>query len=276
MTRTNHLTSTLTALTVAGGCLLLAPTTAQADDHSFFGLTIRVGDSHGKYDRYNKHTYQHKSHVDVYRHPHRQRHTYQRYHRSYHVHRPPVTVHRPVVVQRPVVVERHVTQRVEPPRVVYVEPKYQQHHTPPVAVNGWHLLADGHAYAALESFAAKATAKPDRGGPKIGVAIANSMLGRHGKATFAMRRAVTVDPNAVLRVPAEGKLAFRLKSLAFGLEYGHHVTTDDLFLAASLRMVAGDVQGAHHTLARVERLGCTAASTRTLRHLINAQLYHPR
>ena len=79
---------------------------------------------------------------------------------------------------------------------------------------GWSSLADGKARTAFRYFSKEASRNLDDGLPKIGYAIASSMLGDDRRAIWAMRRAFIVDPYAANAIRFDEDLLTRIDALA--------------------------------------------------------------
>jgi hypothetical protein len=144
----------------------------------------------------------------------------------------------------------------------------------------WGMIADGNGSAALAAFVCLAREYPYDGTLMIGYAIANAMVGADESAVVAMRRAITVDAEAIRFVPGDERLDENLILLA--QHYGELAKSpawraDALFMMASLRAAVGNLTGAHFTISEAIRHGDTDPSATILRDtlvdLLHENLY---
>jgi len=138
------------------------------------------------------------------------------------------------------------------------------HHT---IERGFDLLERGRAGEALTQFAAIADDERQAALPKVGYALAAAMLGDHDKAAWAMRRAIVVDPEAVMYTPVSEQLRERLE----GISFHYQVQTEqgrarinDWFLFASVRYILGDPEAAAYAAENAVLAGDSSVSATTL------------
>lgn len=164
------------------------------------------------------------------------------------------------------------------PQTRYVDPPREP--CPYDYDEAWLMLADGNAGAGLSAFACLAQEYPYDGLASVGYAIANAMTGADESAVVAMRRAMTIDAEAIRFIPADSELDERLLSLVqhFGeLANIPKWRPDALFMIASLKAALGDFAGAHFTITEAIRSGDDDASAHQLREtlarVLQAELY---
>lgn len=79
---------------------------------------------------------------------------------------------------------------------------------------GWVAISNGAPSAAFRYFSRKASANSDDGLPKLGYALSAALLGDHGRAVWAMRRAFDSDPYSLTSMRFDGALLKPLDQLA--------------------------------------------------------------
>jgi hypothetical protein len=203
-------------------------------------------------------------------------------------HRPP-----PVIVQRPA---PRVYLPPPPPPPVYCPPPRRviivpapEPCPPPVIVRpypalppvcddrgGWDLLTDGSAYAARDAFARKADEYPTAPKPRIGYAISSALLHDYSHAVAAMKDAVRLDPEALLRVPHNGLLDRRIVDTITNLDrdadrFG--VPPGDVFFTqAALQLTLDNLHAAHAAVEQALRYCHDDPAVLSLRDLIEARI----
>lgn len=184
---------------------------------------------------------------------------------------------RPVVVLPPPVY-------YPPPRPVIVAPPPVYCPPPPVVVQppvcddrgGWDLLTDGNAYAARDAFARKADDYPTAPKPRIGYAISTGMLHDYTHSVAALKDAVRIDPQALLRVPRNGFIDGRITQLItdmdrdaehFGVPRG-----DVFFTQAALHLTLDNLHAANAAVEQAVRYCPGDPAVLALRDLIAARI----
>jgi len=140
--------------------------------------------------------------------------------------------------------------------------------------NGWTLLGNNQASAALTDFGRQAQASPSKGDPKVGYALASADLGRLDKGVWAMRRALRTDPDALHYVTLDQQLDAKVehiiqqyeKKLAYSSSDG-----DAAFMLASLHYLRRDIEAAHTNIDQAMLANHVSASTRNLKDLIDKE-----
>ncbi len=136
---------------------------------------------------------------------------------------------------------------------------------------GWSLLRSGRTVDALREFANEAHRHPSHGLPKIGYALATSASGDLERGSFAMRRAMRIDPNAAHYLVLDEELRGRLDQLV--KEYNARgrlaADPDTAFMLVSLHYLRGDIDAAHTALERLVETGDRSASAAGLRRLVD-------
>lgn len=136
--------------------------------------------------------------------------------------------------------------------------------------SGWTPLSDGRTDDALRRFAKLVERRPNRGVPRIGLALATAELGDRERGVDLMREALRVEGKALYDVPVDARLRERLTALGRhypATEFG----TDAHFMLAALRYLGGENNAARTSIERALARGDDSESTETLRRLIDAR-----
>ncbi len=155
----------------------------------------------------------------------------------------------------------------------YVERRYEGTGDDAPPRTGWQRLAEGHDADALYLFRRESEAEPQRALPKVGYSLAAAALGELGNSVWAMRRALTTDPESVPDVPVdEGVRALLDELIERFLPKPHYESgdMDDYFMLAALHYLAGELPEARIAIGRAVQKADTSASTRNLQQLIGA------
>jgi len=140
--------------------------------------------------------------------------------------------------------------------------------------NGWTLLGNNQASAALTDFGRQAQASPSKGDPKVGYALASADLGRLDKGVWAMRRALRTDPNALhyvtLDQPLDAKVEQIIRQYEKKLAYSSS-DSDTAFMLASLHYLRRDIKAARSNLDQAMLARHVSTSTRNLKDLIDQE-----
>ncbi len=155
----------------------------------------------------------------------------------------------------------------------YLERRYQGTADDAPPTTGWQRLAEGHDADALYLFRRESEADPQRALPKVGYSLAAAALGELGNSVWAMRRALTTDPESFPDVPvSEGVRALLGELIERFLPKPHYESgdMDDYFMLAALHYLAGELPEARIAIGRAVQKADTSASTRNLQQLIGA------
>jgi len=133
--------------------------------------------------------------------------------------------------------------------------------------SGWTPLSDGRTYAALDRFARLVKRSPERGIPRVGLALATAELGERDRAVDLMRDALRVEADALYDVPVDERLRVRLAALG-RLYPSTEFDVDTHFMRAAIRYLGGENESAHTSIERALARGDDSESTATLRRLI--------
>jgi len=143
------------------------------------------------------------------------------------------------------------------------------------AGNGWTLLGNNHASAALTDFGRQAQASPSKGGPKVGYALASADLGRLNKGVWAMRRALRIDPESLHYVALDqhmdAKVAQIIRQYEKKMAYSG-TDTDAAFMLASLHYLRRNMEAARSNIDQAMQARRISTSTKNLRGLIDKRL----
>ena len=134
--------------------------------------------------------------------------------------------------------------------------------------SGWTPLSDGRTQDALARFDELSRRNPQRGVPRVGIALANAELGRQRRAITAMRKALQLDGEALYHVPVDAKLRKRLGALASSFS-GEAEGADTDFMRAALLYLTGEEDAARLLIDRAQTRGDHSASSAALRHLVH-------
>ncbi len=105
----------------------------------------------------------------------------------------------------------------------------------------WAFIGRGEPRAALREFAILALRNPDDPAPRVGYALAASMLHRHRDAAWAMRLAIEADAEVLRRLPIDGPVADNLLYLLAWFSSPQGGTgINARVLRASLHVLLGD------------------------------------
>ncbi len=140
--------------------------------------------------------------------------------------------------------------------------------------NGWTLLGNNQASAALTDFGRQAQASPSKGDPKVGYALASADLGRLDKGVWAMRRALRIDPHALHYVALDEHLNTKVgqiiqqyeKKLAYSSS-----DSDAAFMLASLHYLRRDMGTARTNIDQAMLARHNSTSTKNLKALIDKE-----
>jgi hypothetical protein len=140
--------------------------------------------------------------------------------------------------------------------------------------NGWTLLGNNQASAALTDFGRQAQASPSKGDPKVGYALASADLGRLDKGVWAMRRALRTDPNALhyvsLNPPLDAKVGQIIRQYEKKLAYSSR-DGDAAFMLASLHYLRRNIEAARTNINQAMLARHVSTSTRNLKDLIDQE-----
>ncbi len=140
--------------------------------------------------------------------------------------------------------------------------------------NGWSLLANNQAGAALTDFGKQAQASPASGGPKVGFALASAALDRLDRGVWAMRRALRIDPNALHYVTLNQRLNTKLGQIIRQYEEKLAYSTrdaDTAFMLASLHYLRRNIEAARTNINQAMLARHVSTSTRNLKDLIDQE-----
>ncbi len=140
--------------------------------------------------------------------------------------------------------------------------------------NGWRLLGNNQASAALTDFGRQAQASPSKGDPKVGYALASADLGRLDKGVWAMRRALRIDPGSLHYVALDEHLNTKVeqiiqqyeKKLAYSAR-----DSDTAFMLASLHYLRRDIKAARTNINQAMLKHHNNTSTKNLKALIDKE-----
>ncbi len=140
--------------------------------------------------------------------------------------------------------------------------------------NGWSLLGNNQASAALADFGRQAQASPSKGDPKVGYALASADLGHLDKGVWAMRRALKIDPNALHYVALDQHLDAKVQQIIQQYEKQQAYSSrdaDTAFMLASLHFLRRDMKAARNHIHQAMRAEDRSTSTINLRALIDKE-----
>ncbi len=141
--------------------------------------------------------------------------------------------------------------------------------------NGWTLLGNNQASAALTDFGRQAQASPSKGALKVGYALASADLGQLDKGVWAMRRALRIDPHALHYVALDEHLNTKVEQIIQQYEkklaYSSS-NSDAAFMLASLYYLRRNIEAAHTNIDQAMLARHVSTSTRNLRSLIDKEL----
>lgn len=157
---------------------------------------------------------------------------------------------------------------------VYVSPRYAEHRyyglsstgtradrAVSALESGWALLEEGRYTSARSAFARAASYDQDWGLPKIGYAMAQAASGREKTAVHIMRDAFAADPYAALEVPYSLEIDSVLALIDDRFtDLGQRGIDpqDTWFMAAAVRLMLGDSEGAADAAFAAEVAGDTS------------------
>ena len=139
------------------------------------------------------------------------------------------------------------------------------------ADDGWSLLSEGRAEAALLAFARDGRAAPDDASVKLGHALAAAMIGDEGRVVWALRSAVRESPETIRDTPLDATLRDLMRREIDGRRRAAETRrrpADDWFVVATLTYVLGDDASARVAVASAVDSGDRHQSTRTLAELL--------
>jgi len=139
----------------------------------------------------------------------------------------------------------------------------------------WQLLVDGFLTEAREMFVEIGTRYPFEGEPQIGYAIAAGLLHDDEAAAFALRKAMTDQPEAIVLVPQNLAMQGHLERLLDRWEEKSRVepSADAMFMIAALRFMLQDEATAYFAVDEAINAGDDDASARNLKDIIRASMY---
>jgi len=145
--------------------------------------------------------------------------------------------------------------------------------------HGWTLLGNNRASAALTDFGRQAQAAPNKGGPKVGYALASADLGRLDRGVWAMRRALRIDPESLHYVALDRHMDAKVDQIIHQYQnrYDQHKQSSSLrdadtaFMLASLHYLKRDMQAARKHINQAMLANHVSASTKNLRILIDQE-----
>jgi len=140
--------------------------------------------------------------------------------------------------------------------------------------NGWTLLGNNQASAALSDFGRQAQASPSKGDPKVGYALASADLGRLDKGVWAMRRALRIDPNSLHYVTLDERLNSKVEQIIqqYEKKLAYSAIDDDAaFMLASLHYLRRDIQAARSNIDQALLKRYHRTSTKNLKALIEKE-----
>jgi len=137
--------------------------------------------------------------------------------------------------------------------------------------NGWTLLSNNQASAALSDFGRQAQASPSKGSPKIGYALASADLGRLDKGMWAMRRALKTDPDALHYVALDRRLNMKVQQIIRQYEAYSPGDADTDFMLASLHYLRRDMKAARNHIDQAMQAEDRSTSTTNLLALIDKE-----
>ena len=136
---------------------------------------------------------------------------------------------------------------------------------------GWTLLAQGRPSDALQVFSRQAVNNPAKGGPKVGYGLAAASTGDLARGTWAMRRAIRIDPAALHYITLDDALRPRVNELItrYASEAERSGSSQEAaFMLASLHYLAGDTDAARASISMAIDGGDQSKSSDHLRTLI--------
>jgi len=138
---------------------------------------------------------------------------------------------------------------------------------------GWRELERGSYDRARRTFAEASAQAPDWGLPKIGYALSLAGSGHDRAAGAVLRLAMSEDPYAALEIPWSDELGYLLEGLdarysSFGQEGVDPANT--WFMAAAMRLMLGDSQGASEAAFQAEASGAPADAIAGLYDVLTA------
>jgi len=156
----------------------------------------------------------------------------------------------------------------------YQNRTYDRRGSPITTGNGWTLLGNNQASAALTDFGRQAQASPSKGDPKVGFALASADLGQLDKGVWAMRRALRVDPHALHYVVLDQQLNTKLEHIIQQYEQKLAYSSNDrdaAFMLASLHYLRRDIKAARSNIHQAMLAPHIRTSTRNLKALIDKE-----
>jgi len=140
--------------------------------------------------------------------------------------------------------------------------------------NGWTLLGNNQASAALSDFGKQAQASPSKGDPKVGYALASADLGRLDKGVWAMRRALRTDPNALHYLALDQNMDTKVEQIIRQYEKKLAYSASDAdaaFMLASLHYLQRDIKAARSNIDQAMLTRHISTSTKNLHALIDKE-----
>lgn len=172
------------------------------------------------------------------------------------------------------------SQRADAPTSAPAAPPQPQQapaqHAPVTLVNAthapaWRSIAEDDPTAAYAQFSQAASRDNNDALAKTGFALAAAMRGDRGTATWAIRRAITLDATVLDRVPTDAELRQRILPLIDEYE-SIEGDTDALLMVGALRAIAGDDRTALIFLDAAIGRGDHSAELRNLRNHLQSRL----
>lgn len=173
--------------------------------------------------------------------------------------------------------------RYYPQRATYFPERYQRSTLPATSntvtgerdyhygnQEGWDKLAKGDAGHALDIFAVQSQQQLHNGVPRIGFALAAAAIGDRDRGMRAMRKAVSMDPNALQNLTLNPDVFATIDFLQG--EYSRAIqsdnnNTDDAFMLATLSVMKNDFATAQELMNNTD----TSNSAKNLRELLEVR-----
>ena len=138
---------------------------------------------------------------------------------------------------------------------------------------GWTKFARGDFPDAQRTFASEAVLNPQRGDPKIGYALSTAALGDLAIATWAMRRALRIEPEALAAVARDERIRPAVESLVkrYAARLGRTDRVgDNSCMLAALHYVLGDAPSARGAIGFALARGARTRAELNLERLVEA------
>lgn len=142
---------------------------------------------------------------------------------------------------------------------------------------GWALLADGRYRDARSIFGQEAQSDPRNGGPKVGYALSAAAMGDLDRGAWAMRRALSMDPDALHYLTIDATLRPRLEEIMDRYRDNAYPTVDkanSAFMLASMHYLLGDIEAAQSAIVLAVVEGERGNATVNLKRLVDQEQSH--